>query len=92
MEIYSTPTKPTTPPKIKVAISNYHRDPEGPASVSGDGREFVMIKEDADAALGGIPTKGNRMEDPEFGKMTISSVKELPGLGGQIIGYRVRVE
>lgn len=91
MDIYALP-KPVTPGKVHAGISNYHRDPEGPSSVTGTGREFVIIKEEVMAALTRAPMKGDRMDDPELGKMVIKSVKELPGLGGEIIGYRLRME
>lgn len=77
---------------VKAAVSNYHTDPAGPESLTGDGRQFVITSGDAQKALGRAPKKGDRMEDSELGKMTIVSVKVLPGLGGGIIGYRLRVE
>lgn len=73
---------------LKVAVSNYSRNLAGPEQISIDGQEFVMAKKDL--ADFGIPARGDYLFDPELDENTITEVKHLLGLGGDIIGYRVR--
>jgi len=76
---------------IKISPSSYTRDLEGLGSVRVEGREFVITKTNIVNSTFPLPLKrGDRITDSEFGTVAISEVKEMLGLNGETIGYRVR--
>lgn len=76
---------------VKAAPSNYFVNGSGPAQVIIEGREFVIRALEIKAA--NIKLKrGDRLIDPELGTLTLDQIREMYDLGGDIIGYRVRVE
>ena len=77
---------------VKAAPSNYFRNLEVVNSVVSKGREFVISKDELTTALYPTPKRGDRLEDPELGIMTMTDVRDLVDLGGAIIGYRVRTD
>lgn len=76
---------------VIVAPSNYARFLEGPSDVTMPGREFVIsatqLKELAVPQL----RRGDRIEDSVMGDMAISEIREMFGLGNEILGYRLRI-
>ena len=77
---------------IKAALSNYFRNFQAPAEVIIEGREIVISYTSLEGS-GFIPPKRNdRLIDPVLGEMTIKEVKHMPGLMGEILGFRVRVD
>lgn len=88
MTIYRPATAYTA--SVKFAPSNYSRNLEGPAETVIDGKEFVCTKDSLDLASYPVIKRGDKLDDPNLGKMTISEVRELYDLGGAIIGYRLR--
>lgn len=78
---------------VKISPSNYFRGTQGPSETIMKGREFVMAKSEYDKVLldGGI-RRGDYIKDPKLGTMSIKEVRELFDLGGEVLGYRIRVE
>ena len=84
-----------TPETIRVSSSNYSRNMDGPADVIMEGREFIIaFSEVKDSAL--LPPKrGERLVDEStagYGINVIRHIELMKGLGGEIIGYRVRTD
>lgn len=77
---------------IKVSPTNYSRNLEGPENIVFDGREFIITKAELDRVSWGVIRRGDRLIDPEFGTMTIKETNEMYGLGGQVVGVRVRTD
>lgn len=90
--IYEPGKDPTTQgKKIRVAQSNYFRNPDIIQEVTGIGREYVTGTEVL-TLLGRAPKKGDRiLGDTAFGTRVISEVMEMRGLGGDIYGFRMRL-
>ena len=80
-------------PVVKIAPSNYFRGPSGPSDTILKGREFVIAKSEYDKVVltGGI-RRGDYIKDSKLGTMSIKEVREMFDLGGEILGYRIRVE
>jgi hypothetical protein len=75
---------------IKISPSNYFRNLAGDSEIVIAGREFVIGKDNLDAALFPTPLRGDKIVDSDFGTVTISEVREMFDVGGAIIAYRVR--
>lgn len=75
---------------IRVTTSNYFRNLEAVEETVFTGREFVISKQVLDAAFYPTPKRGDRIKDEDLGVSTVTEVREMSGLGGAIIGYRVR--
>jgi hypothetical protein len=75
---------------IQVSPSNYFRNLAGISEAVIEGREFVVSKTNLVAS--GYPEikRGDRITDAEFGTVTISEVREMFSLGGEICGFRIR--
>lgn len=76
---------------VTVAPSNYTRFLEGPSDVTMPGREFVISYKELTALNVPKLRRGDRIVDTEMGEMTISEIREMFGLGSEIIGYRLRI-
>lgn len=91
----ATITRPGAVPvtsTIRITPSNYFRNLEVMGKVTSEGKEFVISKEIMDSTAFGIIKKGDRIVNTQLGTMVVSeSPKEMFGLGGEILGYRVRV-
>lgn len=76
---------------VNVSSSNYHRNLEGPSSTGIKGREFIIVKAEVDLIEGfGSIKRGDRLDHPDLGGLSISEVNEMYDLGEVIIAYRVR--
>jgi hypothetical protein len=75
---------------IYITPSNYYRHLEGPSETVISGHEFVIAKTDLDAITWGKPKRGDRLVDAALGDLAISEIREMFGIGGEILGYRVR--
>jgi hypothetical protein len=76
---------------VYAASSNYSRILNGPGETVIYGREFVITRDDLKKVNFPLPLKrGDRLQDEEFGIKVISEVEEMIGLGGEILGYRIR--
>lgn len=73
---------------IKAAVSNYFRNTSAPEDLIIEGQEFVIAKRDLTGF--GTPVRGDRLIDPELGENTITEVRPMMGIGGSILGYRIR--
>ena len=77
---------------ILVSPSNYSRNFQGPEEMVVTGAEFVVSVYNLQQS--GFPNtlkRGDWLTDSVMGKMAITEVDEMIGLGGTILGYRVRV-
>jgi hypothetical protein len=74
--------------EIPVSPSNYFRNFSGPEEVVIEGQEFVFTKDSIEDF--GVPKRGDRLVDSDLGENTISFIKPMYDVGGEIIGYRVR--
>jgi hypothetical protein len=75
---------------IKLSPSNYSRLLASPEETVVTGREFVVSKNILDAVFFPNIKRGDRIIDPQLGANTVTDVKEMHGLGGIIMGYRIR--
>ncbi len=75
---------------VRIAPSNYFRKLEGPSDTIIEGREFVLSKRALDNVSFPAPKRNDRIQDPEFGNLTILESEEMYDLGGSTMGYRVR--
>ena len=79
------------PITIKVANSNYFRNSSAQEETIIEGFEFIIPKSELDRiSFGGPPERGDTLNDPELNANTISEIRPMIGLGGEILGYRVR--
>lgn len=89
-----TLTRPGAIPQtvtIKVSPSNYGRKLETVSDTVIYGNEFILSKEVLDLVFFPRPKRGDRLVDTVMGTMTINEVNEMFDIGGDILGYRVRV-
>lgn len=76
---------------IKAAPSNYFRNLQGDSEIVIEGREFVITRSSLESVSFPFPiVRGDVLEDPDLGVLTISESREMFDVGGKIIGYRVR--
>lgn len=76
---------------IRVSPSNYSRNLAGPAETSIPGHEFVIGKEElAKITPAWVLKRGDTLRDGDLGELTITEIVVMYGLGGSILGYRVR--
>ena len=74
---------------VKLAVSNYSRNRNGPEEITMEGREFVMsIKETINTH--GRPKRGDILVSDSNGENMVESIEEMRGLKGEILGYRIR--
>lgn len=73
------------------SVSNYSRNLGIVEDVVTHGREFVIDKHDLTSNYS-PPKRGDILIDPTLGRMVLVEIREMTGLGGEILGYRVRVE
>lgn len=78
------------PTPIRAAPANYFRNLAAPEETAIEGKEFVLSKTNLDSVYFPAPKRGDRLKDSELGTSTISEVRPMMGLGGGILGYRVR--
>jgi hypothetical protein len=78
------------PLNIKWTPSNFFRNLSGPEEVTIEGEEYVISKKVLESVYFPVPRKGDRIIDSENGVSVISESRPMYGLGGAIIGYRVR--
>lgn len=77
---------------VKGAMSNFFRNFQLPENIVAEGREIVFSRTLLAGGDYDPPRRGDRLLDSVLGDMTIREVKELFGIGGEILGYRVRVD
>lgn len=76
---------------IKVSMSNYFRNLAAPEEVIIEGREYVVSQRNLNLTTNyRIVKRGDAIVDPILGEQRVTEVREMFGLGGTIIGYRVR--
>lgn len=76
----------------KVSISNYFRNRELMEEVTTKGREYIIsTKYIGGSALVSLQ-KGDIINIPKYGSFSIVEVREMNGLGGEVLGYRVRAD
>jgi len=75
---------------IKISPSNFYRHLMGPEETVIDGREYIVTKDNLDVAPFPIPKRGDRIEDPELGILSIVEVREMFDFGGKLLGFRIR--
>ena len=80
-----------SPLTVKVAMSNYFRDFDAPANVVIEGRELVMSVRSIKDTDYHPPKRGDRIDDSEIGEQMVKDVREMFGIKGEILGYRIRV-
>lgn len=96
LNLHSKPvtiSRRSSPPltgSIRAAPSNYYRNLEGPSDIVVKGREFVISKLALDAVTYPEPKRGDQLTFSDIGTLTITEVREMYNLGGNIMGYRVR--
>lgn len=79
------------PVDIKVANSNYFKNIGAQEEMIVEGFEFIIPKSELDrVSFGGPPQRGDTLNDPDLDANTISEIRPMIGLGGEILGYRVR--
>lgn len=84
---------------IKVAPTAFEATGDAPSEVIIEGRQFLVSSDLLNRALAaaGAPgaafkklKRGDRIESlPDYGPYTIDKIDELPGLAGEVVGYRV---
>ncbi len=78
--------------QIQASPSNYFRNLAATQEIVTKGREFVIPKSTlVTAGVTGL-FRGDLLQDPELGDISIVEVREMFDFGGQIMGYRVRCE
>jgi hypothetical protein len=75
---------------IKIAPSNYSRILASVEETTVAGKEFVISKKSLDVVYFPHIRRGDRIKDLELGFSVVTEVREMFGLGGDILGYRVR--
>jgi hypothetical protein len=81
---------PGTPQNIRITPSNYFRNLAAVEETIIEGREFVVTKKSLDDVSYGTIQRGDILNDTDFGRLSISEVREVFDLGGAIMGYRIR--
>ena len=76
--------------QVQMSPSNYSRILEGPSETVIPGKEFVVSKSALDSVSFPKPRRGDRIIDTDMGTLTISEVREMFDVGGNIMGYRIR--
>lgn len=76
---------------VKVSPSNYMRNLETVVDVTTEGREFVISNMELTKNSIVKIKRGDRLRDPNLGEMVISEVREMFGMGGEILGWRLRI-
>lgn len=75
---------------VRLANSNYFRHLTVDGDVTQEGYEFIILKVDIDAIAGlGSVKKGDIIEHPDHGIITVGPVKALHDTNGETIAYRV---
>lgn len=77
---------------IKITPSNFARELAGPEDISIKGREYIISKHQLSEAEFPKPRKGDRIVDAEEGSIMVDEVTPMYGLGGSVIGYRIRFQ
>lgn len=75
---------------VRVSSVNYSRNVEALGNTVTPGRQYLMLKSELDAADYGVPKRGDKINHPDLGVLTISEVEEITELGEKIMGYRVK--
>jgi len=88
MELYVPDTDTTY--NIEIANSNFSRNFQEIEEIVVKGMEFIISKTELDAQSIVKPERNWRIIDTDLGEFTISEVKHMIGLGGEILGYRLR--
>jgi hypothetical protein len=73
------------------STSNYSRNLGIVEDVVTKGREFIVDKDDLTANYS-PPKRGDILVDATLGRMVLTEIREMTGIGGEILGYRIRVE
>ena len=80
------------PLEVKAAMSNFFRNFQAPSEIVIEGREIVISASELNGSGYNPPRRNDRLIDSVLGEMTIKEVREMPGLKGEILGYRLRVD
>jgi hypothetical protein len=76
---------------VKATPSNYFRNLETAGDVIAEGREFIISKSQIVGTAVDRIKRGDRLADSELGEMTIVEAREMFDLGGEVMGYRLRI-
>lgn len=76
--------------EIYASLSNYSRNLAGPEETAIQGREFVISRKDVESTPLFPLQRGDILIDTEYGENVIDFIDQLNGLGGEVMGYRVR--
>ena len=77
---------------IKVAQSNYFRNFAAPGEMEIPGREFIISNSEIKDSTITDLKEGMRLIDATSKEYIIVEIVEMPGLHGEILGYRLRTE
>lgn len=77
---------------IKVSLSNYSRNMLGPEEITMTGREFVVSKRRLENIVFYPMVRGDIIVVDEYGDNHVTDVREMPGLNGEVLGFRVRTD
>lgn len=91
MTISRPGTSPAVTGTAKFCPSNFYRHIAVENDIVAEGNEFIMTSDDVAKITGlVIPRRGDLLADTQLGKMTIDQVRPMYGVGGMLIGYRLR--
>lgn len=76
---------------VNISPSNYMRNLETVEEVTSAGREFVISKNELTKNSIARLKKGDKLIDEEIGTMTISEIREMFDINGEIMGFRLRI-
>lgn len=77
---------------LRAAISNYARNMNGPEEIIMEGREFVLSAKSFEGQIFTFPKRGDRLISSFGQENVISTIVEMRGFQGELLGYRVRTE
>jgi len=78
--------------EIRITPSNYFRNSEGPSHTIIRGREFIIPVDSIVTKFTPVLKRGDKVVDTVFGSMAIDEITEMADLGGDIMGFRCRME
>lgn len=76
----------------RVTPANYFRFLEGPSHTTIRGREFIIPVDSIETKFSPVIKRGDKIVHDLYGSMAIDEVIEMPDIGGEIMGWRVRCE
>lgn len=76
----------------RITPSNYFRNLEGPSATTIHGREFIIPLDSIASKFTPVLKRGDKIVDTQFGSLAIDEIIEIYDLGGEVMGYRCRME